>query len=188
MGRKKIGNPNRSNSCAVAVLYPDRDRPALETHFAALGSEDLYHRFCGATKPAGVTRFLDQLNLTAIPWYGIFKPRFGLAAVCQLARCGFNLEAALTVLPAFRRQGLATALLGRSASYARARGFRALLIHSSMDNTPMLSLARRFGMTIEILKGEVDGRLTLGVGASRPASSARGGAASLAGIPRVSAS
>jgi ribosomal protein S18 acetylase RimI-like enzyme len=67
----------------------------------------------------------------------------------------------LSVLPTYRRKGLAQALLYHSASYARARGLKALSIHCLANNMPMLSLARRIGMTVEISSGEADGHLTL---------------------------
>jgi hypothetical protein len=36
-----------------------------------------------------------------------------------------------------------------------------MVIHCLAGNTPMLSLARRLGMTIEMSRGEADGRLKL---------------------------
>jgi GNAT superfamily N-acetyltransferase len=138
-----------------------RDRFALETHFAALGTEDLCNRFCHSIKPEVVTKYLDQWSAAGIPSYGIFDPDRGLVAVSQLARSAGELEVGLSVLPTYRRKGLALALLYRSASYARARGLKALIIHCLTDNIPMLSLARRIGMTIEISNGEADGHLTL---------------------------
>lgn len=82
-------------------------------------------------------------------------------AVCQLERSGGDLEVGLTVLADFRRHGCGRALLLRSAVHARARGLNALIVHSLGDNTSMLLLARRIGMTVEIQRCEVEGRLTL---------------------------
>jgi GNAT superfamily N-acetyltransferase len=144
---------------AIVPLYLSRDRLALETHFAALDSEDLRYRFCGSIKPAGVIHYLDQL--TAAHSYGIFNSSLALVAVCQLAQSAGDLEVGISVLTPFRRKGYAMALLDQSARYARARGLKALTIHSLADNTPMLSLARRIGMSVEILEGEADGRLRL---------------------------
>jgi len=39
-----------------------------------------------------------------------------------------------------------------------------MVIHCLAGNTPMLSLARRLGMTIEMSRGEADGRLKLRAG------------------------
>lgn len=143
----------------IVPLYLSRDRLALETHFAALDSEDLRYRFCASIKPAGVIHYLDRL--TAAHSYGIFDSSRALVAVCQLAQSAGDLEVGISVLTPFRRKGFAVALLEHSIRYARARGLKALTIHSLADNTSMLSLARRIGMNVEILEGEADGRLKL---------------------------
>jgi GNAT superfamily N-acetyltransferase len=143
----------------IVPLYLSRDRLALETHFAALDSEDLRYRFCASIKPAGVIHYLDRL--TAAHSYGIFDSSRALVAVCQLAQSAGDLEVGISVLTPFRRKGFAVALLEHSIRYARARGLKALTIHSLADNTSMLSLARRIGMDVEILEGEADGRLKL---------------------------
>jgi GNAT superfamily N-acetyltransferase len=156
----EISDPHgQTTLIAIVPLCLSRDRLALETHFAALDSEDLRYRFCGSIKPAGVIHYLDQL--TAAHSYGIFNSGLALVAVCQLAQSAGDLEVGISVLTPFRRKGFAMALLDHSARYARARGLKALTIHSLADNTPMLSLARRIGMSVEILEGEADGRLRL---------------------------
>jgi GNAT superfamily N-acetyltransferase len=142
-------------------LFLPCDRFALETHFAALGTEDLSNRFCHSVKPESVAKYLDQWSAAGIPSYGIFNPDRSLIAVAQLAQSEEELEVGLSVLPTYRRNGLALALLYRSASYARARGLKALSIHCLANNMPMLSLARRIGMTVEISSGEADGHVTL---------------------------
>jgi RimJ/RimL family protein N-acetyltransferase len=138
-----------------------RDRFALETHFAALATEDLRNRFCHSIKPEAVTKYLDQWSAADILSYGIFDPDRGLIAVSQFAQSADELEVGISVLPAYRRKGLALSLLCRCARYARTRGLKALIIHCLTDNVPMLSLARRIDMTIETSNGESDGHLTL---------------------------
>jgi GNAT superfamily N-acetyltransferase len=158
----KISDPHgQTTLMAIVPLYLSCDRLALETHFAALNDEDLHYRFCGSIKPAGVMRYLDQLNGTAAHSYGIFNSSLALVAVCQLVQSAGDLEVGISVLAPFRRKGFAIALLDHSARYARARGLKALTIHSLANNTSMLSLVRRIGMSVEILEGEADGRLRL---------------------------
>jgi GNAT superfamily N-acetyltransferase len=155
---QEISDPHgQTASMAVVPLHLSRDRPALETHFAALDSEGLRYRFCGSIKTAGVMQYLHQLGGTAAHSYGIFHSSLALVAVCQLAQSAGDLEVGISVLAPFRRKGFAMALLEHSARYA-------LTIHSLADNTPMLSLARRIGMSVEILEGEADGRLRLRAG------------------------
>ena len=146
---------------AIVRLSLPHDRRALEAHFAALSTDDLANRFCHFIKPEAVSKYLDQWSAARIPSYGIFNPDGALVAVSQLAQSEEDLEVGLSVLPAYRRKGLAMALLFRSASHARARGLKALIIHCLTQNLPMLSLAQRIGMTVEISNGEGDGRLTL---------------------------
>jgi GNAT superfamily N-acetyltransferase len=146
---------------AVVRLSLPHDRRALEAHFAALSADDLANRFCHSIKPEAVSKYLDQWSAARISSYGIFNPDGALVAVSQLAQSEEDLEVGLSVLPAYRRKGLAMALLFRSASHARARGLKGLIIHCLTQNLPMLSLAQRIGMTVEISNGEGDGRLTL---------------------------
>lgn len=146
---------------AIVSLHPAHDRQSLETHFAALSGEDLRYRFFVAINPSSVNNYLDQLSVNGVHSYGIFGPLHALVATCQLALSEDDLEVGVSVLPAFRRQGLAKALLGRSANHARARGLKALIMHSLADNVPMLSLARHFGMTVDRSMGIVDGRMLL---------------------------
>ena len=86
-------------------------------------------------------------------------PLFG-----EIDQPGYDLEAGLSVIEPYRRKGLAAALLCRAARYARSRGLKTLDIHCLAENTPMLSLARRLGMTIEMSQSEADGRLKLRAG------------------------
>ena len=146
---------------AIVQVHPVHDRRALETHFAALSNEDLSNRFCGAVRPAAVIEYLDQLSLAGVQSYGIYDHKLALVAACQLADSAECLEVGISVVPAYRGRGLARALLHRSAKYARARGLKALVIHSLADNAPMLSLARHFGMTVDVSMGWAIGRLTL---------------------------
>ena len=172
--RNPVHGPTRENILTgIVLLHLPRDRQALEAHFAALDSEDLRYRFCGSIKPGALTHYLDQLTRPDVPSFGIFAADTALIAVCQLGQSGGELEVGVSVLPAFRRKGLAKALLDYSARHARERGLRTLLIHTLMDNTPMLTLARRMGMRIEMLDGEADGRLRLRADAIAEASNAR---------------
>jgi GNAT superfamily N-acetyltransferase len=145
----------------IVPLHLPRDREALEAHFAALDSEDLRYRFCASISTAGVTRYLDRLSESDFPSFGIFGPELTLIALSQLGQAGGELEVGVSVLPTFRRRGLARALLEYAASHARVRGLKTLLIHTLVDNTPMLSLARVMGMRVEMVNGEADGRLRL---------------------------
>jgi GNAT superfamily N-acetyltransferase len=162
-----VSNPRKVPALALVPLDPAHDRRALETHFSSLNHEDLRYRFCSSVKRAGVSQYLDQISVIGTPSYGVFNADLALIAVCQLEQSGCDLEVGLTVLPAFRREGFGKALLHCAARYARARGLKALNIHSLGNNIPMLSLARRIGMTVKIHSGEADGRLALCAGTEK---------------------
>jgi GNAT superfamily N-acetyltransferase len=146
---------------AITRLHLPGFRSALDAHVAALSPEDLRQRFCHYIQPQGLTRFLDRLVGDGIASYGIFNPGLELVAVCQCGGAAGELEVGLSVLPAYRRKGLAAALLARAASHARSRGFTALIVHCLAENTAILTLARRIGMHIEVSSGEADGRMRL---------------------------
>ena len=149
---------------AITRLRLPRFRRALDVHFAALSAEDLRQRFCHFIQPQGLAAFLDRLVGDGVDSYGIFNPGLELVAVCQCGGEATGLEVGLSVLPAYRRRGLAAALLARAASHARARGFGALIVHCLAENTPMLALARRIGMVVDVASGEADGRMRLRAG------------------------
>jgi GNAT superfamily N-acetyltransferase len=152
---------------AIVRLHLPADRAAFEQHFGALSDEDLRLRFCTTVARESVVWYLDRLQQTGLPSYGIFNPGLELVALGQFARISPSepaLEVGLSVLEHYRRKGLAAALLNRAASYARSRRMKELVVHCLADNAPMLSLARRIGMEFHVSGGDADGRLRLRAG------------------------
>jgi len=151
----------------ITRLYLPRNREELDAHFAALSAEDLFLRFCSPVSPKYLTGYLDRLEVTGAPLYGIFNFRLELVAVSHFgvpAQPSSDLEVGLSVIETYRRKGLASTLLYRAASYARSRGFKALVFYCVAENTPMLSLARRLGISVAISQDEALGRLKIGAG------------------------
>ena len=149
---------------AIVPLRLPRDRGALSAHFDALGPDDLRLRFCQTMKPEAVAAYLDSLSATHAVLFGIFNRDLELVAVGQFANAADGLEVGLSVLSRYRRRGLASALLGRAANYARTHAIDALVMHCLAENVPMLALARQFGMSIETSGTEADGRMRLRAG------------------------
>ena len=149
---------------AIVPLRLPRDRDALEAHFAALSPEDLRLRFGQTMKPETVAAYLDSVEARRAPIFGTVNQNLDVVAVGQFADTTDGLEVGLSVLSRYRRRGLATALLERAASYARAHSMASLVMHCLADNAPMLALARHFGMAIERVGSEADGRLKLRAG------------------------
>lgn len=144
---------------AVVPLRLPRDRDALEADSLALSPEDLRLRFGQTMKPEAVAAYLYFIKDTRTPTFGTVNPDPEVVAVGQFAEATDGLEMGLSVLSHCRRRGLATALLERAASYARAHAITSLVMHCLADNAPMLALARRCGMSIETSRAEADGRL-----------------------------
>jgi RimJ/RimL family protein N-acetyltransferase len=55
-------------------------------------------------------------------------------------------ELGLSVLPAHRRLGVGGALFKRAVAHARNRCIPRLLLHCLTESTPIMRMARRFGM------------------------------------------
>lgn len=146
---------------AIVRLRLPRHRPALAAHFAGLDESDLRQRFCHSIQPQALSEQIDRMNHDGVVSFGIFNPGLDLIALGQFGQSAHEVEVGLSVWPAYRRKGLAAALMYRAASYARARGQKELVVHCLSENLPMLSLARRIGMSVEISHGEADGRLRL---------------------------
>lgn len=152
---------------AVTRLQLPRDREALDTHYGALSTEDLRLRFCSPVGPISLNAYLDRLQATGAPLYGIFNSRLELVAVGHYGafeQPSSGLEVGLSVLESYRRQGLGSALIHRAASYARSRGFKSLVVYCLAENTAMLSLAKHLGISSEISRDEAFGRVQIGTG------------------------
>ena len=84
---------------AIVRLHLPRPRAPLEAHFAAHSSEDLRLRFCCSIGPEFVANYLDRLQTTSVPSYGIFNPGLELVALGQFSEIdqpGHDLEAGLS--------------------------------------------------------------------------------------------
>ena len=146
---------------AIVPLWLPRDRGALEAHFAALSPKDLRLRFGQTMKPEAVASYVDSLESTHAPVFGSVNVNLEVVAIGQFAEATDGLDVGLSVLPRYRRRGLATALLERAASYASAHAITSLVMHCLADNAPILALARHFGTAIQVSGAEADGRLRL---------------------------
>jgi len=125
--------------------------------------EDLRLRFDRSIAHDSLPGIVDRLAASTLS-YGIFGPMSDLAAVCQVGghdSTGKDLEAGNSVLESYRRTGLAAALLNVAAREARSRGFINVVVFCVIGNIPMISLARRLGMTVEVSRGGAVGRLRL---------------------------
>src|SRR5689334_15716064 len=174
---------------SVASIRPTtvEDAPALADFFARLSPVSRYQRFFSAGSPPEdlVQRLSDSsdpsqtLTLVAERANGI------IATASYIALSAESAEAAFAVSDAFQGRGLATALLGRLAAAAAARGFRRFEATTLSENARMLEVFRDSGFEIRSKTdgGCVDVTLSLApsaVGAERD--SERRGIATVASL------
>ena len=150
-------------------------RANLAAHFVALPQADRYLRFGAAVTPQMIARYVDGIDFHRDAVFAV-RPaprgaecRGALAGVVHAAFPNDVAELGISVLPGYRRQGLASALAQRAIAHARRRGVRTLAMQFLRANAPMLRIARKLGMTIVDRGVELFARLELlGRGRSVP--------------------
>ncbi len=129
-------------------------RPALSLHFLALPAADRYLRFAAAVTPPVIARYVEGIDFNRDAVFAVHPAPIGdgsretLAGVVHAAFPDDGVELGISVLPAYRGHGLASALAEQTIEYARSRGTRWLSMHVLRQNAPMLRIARKLGMTI----------------------------------------
>jgi GNAT superfamily N-acetyltransferase len=151
----------------IRRLWPG-DRPAVLDYFLRLDPETRANRFMGPLNEAGVRAYAER----AVAAEGLVVGAFvdgvlrGLgelrpAGTPRGFMLGAEAEAAFAVEPAFRRQGIGTALFGRIARAARNRGVGILHVRCLDRNKPMLRLAAKLGADLHRGRREARGDLQL---------------------------
>ncbi len=146
---------------ASIVRLSRRARARLVAHFLALPIADRRLRFGTPVAAAFLARYVDAIDFDRDGVFGIRDARPALVGVAHLAIDGDLAELGVSVLPAQRRRGLATALFARAAAHARHRGVPRLVMRFLAGNAPIMGLARKFGMDIVSDGRDADARLAL---------------------------
>jgi len=142
-------------------------RPILALHFLALSAADRYLRFAAAVTPQIIARYVEGIDFNRDAVFAVHPAAIGdesqgaLAGVVHAAFPDDVAELGISVLPAYRGQGLASALAERAIAYARSRGMRWLSMQLLRENAPMLRIARKLGMTIVGTGADLFARLEL---------------------------
>ena len=132
------------------------DRADLVAHWERLPDDCLRRRFLRPMArhdlEAHAARALGP-GAEVIGWY-----RDGvLRGVAELHMDTNGSEAAFSVEPDYRCQGIGQALMSHVLRRARNRGCRALVIMTTRDNMPMIQIARKAGARLEYEGTEVIG-------------------------------
>jgi len=157
---------DRHRSIAIERLS-ESARTGLAEHFLALPAADRYLRFATAATPQIIARYVDGIDFNRDAVFAVRpasiddESRGALAGVVHAAFPDDVAELGISVLPAYRGRGLASALAKRAIAYARSRGVRALAMQVLRENAPMLRIVRKLGMTIVDGGAELFARLDL---------------------------
>ena len=132
------------------------DRPALEPHFLALGTEDRRLRFGVPLNDDAVRAYVARIDFEHDAVFGVADDGLHLIGAAHVARTDRHAELGVSVLADHRGRGIGGALLARAHLRARNWGVRALFMHCLAENGAMMHLARRQEMEIVVEAGEAD--------------------------------
>ena len=145
----------------TTVRLTERDRPALEAHFIALGPEDRRLRFGASIGDDGLRDYTARIDFERDGLFAVQDEELRLLAVVHVAVTEASAELGLSVQHGLRGLGLGTALFARAVMHLRNRGVREVFVHCIAENAPMMHLARKHGMRLVSAGSESDGRLAL---------------------------
>lgn len=143
----------------IERLHAEAREPLL-AHFLALSAADRRLRFGRPIAESVITTYVDGIDFARDTLLGVRDDRAQVIGVAHLAFDGDSAEVGLSVLPAYRRRGIASALFG--SAVARARSYvRGVYMLFPAINAPILRIARRFGMAMRFSSGEAEARLDI---------------------------
>ncbi|WP_200338813.1 GNAT family N-acetyltransferase [Rhodovibrio sodomensis] len=131
-------------------LTPDH-LPLIRDHLLRLSPEDRRGRFGTPLKDAGIEAYVARLDPARIQLIGRIE-HGALVALTEiflegdLATC----EAAFSVDPDRRRQGLGRAMATSALGHAAATGFARMVMFIQHANTPMRELVRRHAFNLPL--------------------------------------
>jgi GNAT superfamily N-acetyltransferase len=157
---------NISSGAAAAIAVTPRSiermhadaRVPLLAHFLALSAADRRLRFGRPIAESVIASYVDGIDFTRDTILGVRDDQSRLVGVAHLAFDSDPAEVGLSVLPGYRKRGIASALFG--SAVARARSYvRGIYMLFPAINTPILRIARRFGMAVRYRGGDAEARL-----------------------------
>lgn len=156
-----MGNAAMLATAIPVVQLGEGQRDLLREHFAALPLEDVRRRFGVTLDPQGRDAYVDRINFQQDCVFAVFADDLSLAGVAHLAHGQGVAEVGLSILPAYRRQGIGKALFQRAMTRARNLQAVELFVHCLAENDVMLHIAREAGMRIVMEQSEADAYLEL---------------------------
>lgn len=148
----------------IVRVTPDHQHKLYE-HLLRLPEADRYLRFGSSLNDEGLRSYAFGIDLAFDDAFAILDEGLQIAAMAHVAyKRDPQIKVAefgVSVDPAHRGKGYALALMQRAIVHARTRDISRFFIHALAQNTPMLRLARKVGMSIEMHGSEATGNLLL---------------------------
>jgi RimJ/RimL family protein N-acetyltransferase len=153
-------------AAAPAILRLGRgDLPEVERHLLALGPADRRKRFLSPADDGAIARYVERLDPDRAVLVGAAGPDgrlVGIAEAHPIVDAPRTVEAAVSVHPYHRREGLGRRLLARALSLAFAEGAEAAVFLFAPENRAIAGLASALGARFP-----APGRALLLAGAAR---------------------
>lgn len=140
------------------------DRGALAAHLLALSNADRRLRFGGHLSDATLRDYVARIDLDRDAAFGFLADDLSLGGAVHVAVVDGVAEVGLSVLAAYRRRGIGTALFQRASDFARNHSICTLLTRCLPENAAMMHIARKAGMKIVTGGVEADAHMQLDVG------------------------
>jgi GNAT superfamily N-acetyltransferase len=137
------------------------NRGALTAHLLALSHEDRRLRFGGAASDASIGEYVARIDFDRDAVFGFFADDLSLGGAAHVALADGVAELGVSVLAAYRRRGIGSALFRRASDFARNHFIRTLFVHCLTENAAMMHIAHKSGMKIVPGGGEADAHLEL---------------------------
>jgi GNAT superfamily N-acetyltransferase len=131
------------------------------THLLALSSDDRHLRFGASLSAGAIADYVKGIDFDTDEVFGVHGDQLRLVGAAHLGFRGEEAELGVSVLPEARGRGVGGALVARAAEHARNRRIRRLFMHCLAENTPMIHIARRAGMSVVLDSGEADAHVAL---------------------------
>ena len=139
------------------------EHSALAEHLLRLPDADRRWRFHGTLTEGGVQaharRVLRSRRCKVIGWFSGGVLRGSAELSWSPALTG---EAAFSVEPEFRRDGVGIGLAERVRRAASNRRLETVIVYTEAGNMPMRRLAARLGAQTRMIDGEIEGRVAIG--------------------------
>jgi RimJ/RimL family protein N-acetyltransferase len=137
----------------------------LTEHLLRLSQADRYLRFGHAIREESLQQYVQSIDLDFDDVFAVLDSDLQVAAMAHVSYSREPeknvAEFGVSVDAAHRGKHYAHSLLHRSIVHARAREVSRFFIHALAQNGPMIGLARKVGMTIDMEGDEANGYLLL---------------------------